>query len=78
MVKLLLKEYLQAQGQSVYGLVQEAARQGKRLSRTNLYNLTSGEAKGIQFETLSDLLDVLPKLTGKPVELTDLLEYRKD
>jgi DNA-binding Xre family transcriptional regulator len=66
MIKLKLKDCLDANNLSVYRLEKECP----EVSRTTLYKLASGDVDGIRFNTLN----VLARLTGKPVTPNDLLE----
>ncbi len=70
MIKLKLKDCLDANGLSVYRLEKECP----EVSRTTLYKLASGEVDGVRFNTLNALLVALARLTGKPVTPNDLLE----
>jgi DNA-binding Xre family transcriptional regulator len=70
MIKLKLKDCLDANNLSVYRLEKECP----EVSRTTLYKLASGDVDGIRFNTLNVLLVALERLTGKPVTPNDLLE----
>ncbi len=70
MIKLKLKDCLDANGLSVYRLEKECP----EVSRTTLYKLASGDVDGVRFNTLNALLVALARLTGKPVTPNDLLE----
>jgi DNA-binding Xre family transcriptional regulator len=70
MVKLRLKEFLNANNLSTYRLEREVT----GVSRTSLYKLTAGDTDGIRFPTLDAIIAALTKLTGKPVTPNDLLE----
>ena len=48
------------------------------LSRKGVYRLTDKELKGVRFESLAVIIPVLRELTGKEVEVGDLLEYVDD
>ena len=74
MIKLKLKDCLDANGLSVYRLEKECL----GVSRTTLYKLASGEVDGVRFNTLNALLVALARLTGKPVTPNDLLEVVRD
>jgi DNA-binding Xre family transcriptional regulator len=70
MIKLRLKDCLDANGLSVYRLEKECP----EVSRTTLYKLAAGEVDGVRFNTLNAVLIALARLTGKPVTPNDLLE----
>ena len=72
--RMKLKTFLATHNISVYRLAQETKGQ---LSRTSLYNLTSETSppKGVLFETLDVLIPVLRKMTGKQVQIHDLIDY---
>ena len=67
-----LKQFLDQEGITAYRLADEA--HGK-LSQNGVYRLTSGDLKGIRFETLEVILPALSKLSGRKVTVHDLLEY---
>lgn len=46
-----------------------------KLSQNGAYRLTSNNLKGIRFESLEAIIPALRELTGKEVQLTDLLDY---
>ena len=48
-----------------------------RLSRNSIYTLARG-AEAVRFETLDVLVPVLRQLTGKDVEISDLLVWEPD
>ncbi|WP_168734837.1 helix-turn-helix transcriptional regulator [Deinococcus sp. KSM4-11] len=68
-VRWKVKEYLEDSGKSTYALWKASG-----LSRTTAYAISSGEMKGMEFDTLGKLIGGLEKLTGKRVELSDVLE----
>ena len=67
------KQFLDENNISVYSVVQETT--GK-LSRTAVYDLASRDSPtSIRISTFDALLPALEKLTGKQVDITDLLTY---
>ena len=38
-------------------------------------SLANSRTNGVRFDTLETLIPVLKEITGKPVKLTDLLDY---
>jgi transcriptional regulator with XRE-family HTH domain len=64
-----LKDYLNQHDLTAYQLAKATG-----LSVNTIYPLARGEAKGIQLETLQTVLDALDDLTGKRVDVSDLLE----
>jgi DNA-binding Xre family transcriptional regulator len=64
-------QYLQAHNVSVYALAQEL--EGK-VTITTLYNLKNKPQKRIDLENLEAVIHGLERLTGKRVDITDLLE----
>ncbi len=64
-----VKDFLDAEGKTPYALWKASG-----LSRTTVYAITGGQMDGLQFETLGKLVEGLEKLTGKRVELSDVLE----
>jgi DNA-binding Xre family transcriptional regulator len=68
-MKWTLKDYLAEHDLTPYQLAKATG-----LSVNTVYPLARGEAKGIQLETLQTVLSALDDLTGKRVELGDLLE----
>ena len=71
-LKWKLKQFLEQEGITAYRLADET--HGK-LSQNGVYRLTSGDLKGIRFESLEVVLPALSKLSGKRVSVHDLLEY---
>lgn len=73
-VELLLGDFLQAHGVTVYRL---AAHARGRIARRTLYLLANGESGRLDLATLAKLIQALRELTGQPVEVQDLLRYRE-
>lgn len=71
-VELLLGDFLQAHGVTVYRL---AAHARGRIARRTLYLLANGESGRLDLATLAKLIQALRELTGQPVEVQDLLRY---
>ena len=65
-----LKEFLELNDVSAYSVAKETG-----LSLPSIYRLTNNHARTIQFDTLEAIMATLEKKTGKPVQLTDLLEF---
>jgi DNA-binding Xre family transcriptional regulator len=73
-VRWKLKEFLQENEITPYKLSKAVAGE---LSQKGVYRLTSEELSGVNFDTLSVIIPVLRDLTGKPVNVQDLLEYQE-
>lgn len=73
-VELLLGAFLKAHDLSVYRL---AAHAKGRIARRTLYLLANGESGRLDLATLAKLIQALREMTGKPVEVQDLLKYRE-
>lgn len=71
-VKWKLKEFLEREGVTAYALADKT--HGK-LSQNGVYRLTSGDLKGLRFESLEAILPALNELTGKRIQVSDLLEF---
>ena len=67
-----VKEYLDSQGKTPYALWKSSG-----LSRTTVYAITANQLDGVQFETMGKLIEGLEKMTGKRVELSDVLEVER-
>jgi DNA-binding Xre family transcriptional regulator len=74
-LKWKLKEFLADEGITAYRLADETHGQ---LSQKSVYHLVSGNLKGIRFESLEAIVPALRRLSGKPVNVQDLLEYVAD
>jgi DNA-binding Xre family transcriptional regulator len=70
-IRWRLGAHLQEQNITAYRLAQQLK---KRVSRNTVYAIARGEAKGVQFDTLAAVWEVLERESGKPIALTDLLE----
>jgi Helix-turn-helix. len=68
-MKWLLKDYLNEHQLTAYQLAKETG-----LSLNTIYPLARGETQRISLETLQTVIDGLDKLTGRRVEVTDILE----
>jgi hypothetical protein len=66
-----VREFLLQEGLSAYTLERAV---GRKLSARRVYALARNEPIQVRLETLEILLSTLRELTGKAVELTDLLE----
>jgi DNA-binding Xre family transcriptional regulator len=75
MLRWRIRQYLKAHGLSAYDLDRTL---GRKLSPRTIYALARNEPTQIRLETLDKLLGALEALTGKPVGLSDLLEYQRD
>lgn len=65
-----LREALETAGVSVYQFHNAL---GGKVSRTALYRITRGETTGVDFEVLEAVMNALEDLTGKKVEVGDLI-----
>ncbi len=71
-IKWKANEYLQAHNITPYRLMKESG-----LAQGTIYRIVNGEAKGVDTVTLDATIRALRKLTGKPVDVSDLLEYQE-
>ena len=74
MVALRLKELLDELDVSVYRLEKEC----RKVGRTALYEMASGRSSGVRFASLSDIVETLRRITGRPIGVSDLLLYCED
>lgn len=72
-----LREFIDQHGITPNAL---ATRTRGRLSRNAIYNLANPKEppKRLEVATLDTLIPALREMTGEPVEITDLLEYRPE
>lgn len=75
-IKVKLDELLEKRGLSRYRLAEEV-RGGGELGSSTVYALVRGEFYP-RLETLAVLMSLIERLTGRPVELSDVLEYDRD
>jgi len=68
----MLKDFLESHDITVYELAKHT--KGK-LSRNALYKLTNEAPAQLRISTFDTLIPALKQITGKPVKLTDLLDY---
>lgn len=73
MIRWTLKNYLKEHGLSAYRLVEAA-----EVSPTTVYALARGTHERVSLEVLDKVLAGLETLTGKPAEISDLLEREPD
>lgn len=73
MLQWRVRQYLKSQNLSAYDLDRAL---GRKLSPRTVYALARNEPKQIRLETLDKVMTVLEELTGKPVVLSDLLEFQ--
>ena len=72
MVRWRVGQFLEQHGITPYKLSEET--KGK-ISRNAIYEIARADTKQVKLETLDTLITTLRAMTGKPVALTDLLEY---
>lgn len=70
-LRLNLGQYLKEHGITAYRLVQEM--EGKVASNT-VYGMARRPAQRIDLQTVSEVLQALQRVNGKPVRITDILE----
>jgi DNA-binding Xre family transcriptional regulator len=71
-----LKEFLDTHKITVYRLSQAT---GSGIARNSLYNLVQDEPpKRLEIKTLDVLIPALRQLTGRDVQVDDLLEYTEE
>lgn len=71
-VRWKLREFLDAHNITPHQL---AVKTDGKLSQRSVYSLANSRTNGVRFDTLEAIIPVLKELTGKPVQLTDLLDY---
>ena len=71
-VRWKLREFLDAHNITPHQLAIKA--EGK-ISQRSVYSLANSRTNGVRFDTLETIIPALKELTGKPVKLTDLLDY---
>jgi hypothetical protein len=74
MIQITLKPFLDRHNVTAYRLVQET--KGHVAQRT-VYGLARGEMTDARLTTVASLITALRTLTGKPVTVSDLLEYQE-
>ena len=72
-MKWKVKEFLEMHDKTAYSLWKASG-----ISRTTIYAITGGKMDGLHFETLSKLITGLESITGKTVEVGDVLEVVRD
>jgi DNA-binding Xre family transcriptional regulator len=68
-----VKEFLEQHGKTPYALIKASG-----LTQTTIYGISQGKPTEARFQTLESLIRGLEALTGKQVELTDVLEVVRD
>jgi DNA-binding Xre family transcriptional regulator len=68
-VRWRVKEFLDANDKTPYSLWKAS-----ELSRNTVYAIAQGNKDGLEFDTMSKLLEALEKLIGRRIELSDVLE----
>lgn len=69
--RVRFREELDKRGVSAYRIVQETT--GKVAPKA-VYGLASGKAKRVDLDTLGAVAEALERVSGEPVNVTDLLE----
>lgn len=64
-----VKEFLEQHEMTPYALWKASG-----LARNTVYAIAKNDKDGLEFETMSKLMEGLEKLTGRQVELSDVLE----
>jgi predicted transcriptional regulator len=67
-----IKPLIDAHGITPYRLMKESG-----LAQGTVYRLVHGDTSTVNAETLDRVMTTLRRLTGKRVEIADLLEYRE-
>lgn len=68
-----LQEFLDEHDLTVYALMKETG-----LSQSTAYKLGHGDTKVIKLTTLNKIITALETLTGKTVDVNDVLTYQRD
>ena len=71
-VRWKLKEFLDSNSVTAYAL---AIKVNSKLSQKGVYRLTDEDLSGIRFNSLDVIIPALNELTGKRVQVSDLLEF---
>ena len=74
MIQVKLREFLDAQGMSVYELAQAVVDETEALSEASVYKIVSGR-RNPSLASLDLLVTALRRLTEKPVQLQDVVVY---
>lgn len=74
-VRWKLREFLDAHDITPHQLALEIE---SKLSQRSVYSLANARTSGVRFDTLETIIPALRELTGKPVNVQDLLEYQDD
>jgi DNA-binding Xre family transcriptional regulator len=74
MIQIRLKQLLDEHGITAYRLVKAT---NGHVATNTVYSLASGKAKDVKLSTLENILTALRTLTGKPMVVSDLLEYQE-
>jgi DNA-binding Xre family transcriptional regulator len=74
-IRWRLKEFLEREGITQYKLIKLA--QG-RVSKNTIGSAVRNELNGVQFSTLAALIEVLEASLGKQINVSDLIEVRRD
>lgn len=72
-VKWKIKELLRENGITPYRLMKDTG-----LSQGTAYRLANNDFNSVNAEIIDAVVKALRKLTGKPVEVADLLEYQEE
>ncbi len=75
MVKWRVGQFLEQNGITPYKLSEKTR---GRISRNTIYEIARADTKQVKLETLDTLISTLRVMTGKSVQITDLLEYVAD
>ena len=72
-VKWKIKELLREHGITPYRLMKDTG-----LSQGTAYRLANNDFNSVNADIIDVVVKALRKLTGKPVDVADLLEYREE
>jgi DNA-binding Xre family transcriptional regulator len=72
-VRWKVKQFLEAHGLTTYRLMKESG-----LAQGTVYRLVNGDTQNLNAATLDATIKALRTLTGKQVDIPDVLEYREE
>jgi len=72
-VRWKIKEFLEAHSITPYRLMKDTG-----LSQGTVYRLANNDFNSVNAEIIDAVVKALRKLTGKPVDVSDLLEYQEE
>lgn len=69
-IRIKLEETL-----DVYNITKNALAREAKVRPNLIYEMCEGKTRRIDLDTLSNIIDTLSAMTGRPQDITDILEY---